>query len=849
MSPQPQLILLSSRGAELPWNVDLVALGLAELQALEDAAAGRGRGPADLDPRVAGLVTDLAAAGPLVLAPPAPAGLVERTAPPRTPSPPDAGAPLVAYLPRTAAVTVSGFALYDALGATAIELSALELLAFLDFRSPSTPDVAFETHRSQAGALALDADRHADLVARLTAAALLEPADTSGGAAHTGGRHATVREQGFAARKTLLAAGNELIRAPADRGRVSVFPMYEEPIPLNLGLGMLFAYGAAYDNGRLLETYEFVPAWMSSVKALRRRLEREGPAVFLFSNYIWSAEQNLVKANLLKEVSPESIMIHGGPSTPKYERDAEAFFAANPGVDIAVRGEGEQTFVEILDALGGKLEGRNGDLSVLADVPGLTYRTRSGVARTPDRPRLADLDILPSPYLLGYYDDVARAGIDFQPVETNRGCPYGCTFCDWGSATNSRIRKFDLQRVFDEIEWGAKNRAETLFIVDANFGIFARDVEITEKIVECYQTYGYPRSLSNCFAKNTTKYTSQICSLLWNAGVSFQPVIALQSMDEQVLGAIARSNIKTEAYDALADHLRDLGATVFTELMMGLPGSSLETFSADLQGCIDREIYATVYDTFVLPNSPMNAPEYREEHQLEIEEVPVRPGVTRPFVVASATFTRDDRDAMQRLRHLFRVFEDVGLLRHVARWVRNATGIREIDFYQALGQYAVDHPDRMPLVHWTMHHMQFVIPPLSWQLFLDEVVGYLVDVMGLPVSSGMQTAVQVQHLLIPDVRRAFPVRVDLPHDYGAWYLEIRAAYRRREPWWEVVPKLETFGPAPFEVVGSEATNASLYGTDLLTDFAKFFELESPIMRGARTIEHRLDASPLTYSAS
>ncbi len=82
------------------------------------------------------------------------------------------------------------------------------------------------------------------------------------------------------------------------------------------------------------------------------------------------------------------------------------------------------------------------DLSVLATVPGIGYRDRTGVHRTENRDRIADLDILPSPFLSGLFRPFEEVPDVFVTIETNRGCPYGCTFCDWGSATASRIRQF-----------------------------------------------------------------------------------------------------------------------------------------------------------------------------------------------------------------------------------------------------------------------------------------------------------------------------------------------------------------------------------------------------------------------
>lgn len=50
------------------------------------------------------------------------------------------------------------------------------------------------------------------------------------------------------------------------------------------------------------------------------------------------------------------------------------------------------------------------------------------------------MPIFPSPYLTGEFDEIDPARWRSATIETNRGCPYGCTYCDWGSATLSRIR-------------------------------------------------------------------------------------------------------------------------------------------------------------------------------------------------------------------------------------------------------------------------------------------------------------------------------------------------------------------------------------------------------------------------
>ena len=101
------------------------------------------------------------------------------------------------------------------------------------------------------------------------------------------------------------------------------------------------------------------------------------------------------------------------------------------------------------------------------------------------------MDVLPSPYLDGVFDHYGAA-VDAAIVESNRGCPFGCTFCDWGSATNQKVRKFDLQRVKDEIEWIGRHEVRVIWVADANFGIYERDIELAEWICEVKKKSTHP---------------------------------------------------------------------------------------------------------------------------------------------------------------------------------------------------------------------------------------------------------------------------------------------------------------------------------------------------------------------
>ena len=367
-----------------------------------------------------------------------------------------------------------------------------------------------------------------------------------------------------------------------------------------------------------------------------------------------------------------------GPNTPKYGPDVERFFADHPHVDIAVHGEGEADLRRAPRRASGSRRRRPGRLSALARRAGLELprprRRRQHRHARSHRPIST-----PSrrPILTGLFDGFIPAGpLGGVALETNRGCPYGCTFCDWGSATLSRVRKFDLDRVFAELEWCAKNQIQTVGIADANFGIFERDVEIAEKIAELKATYGYPKIIGNNYAKNTVKHLSKIIEIFTEAGIVAEGKMSMQTFDDETLTIIRRKNIKVEKYDELSVEFRRNGLPLSVDLMLGLPGSTPETFRNDLQACVDRDVRAIDPPTMLLPNSPMNEPEYREEHGIMAS-----PG---EYVKETASYTRAEWDQMHRLGAGFWLFENFGILRQVAGYVRGETGRREVDFYEPL---------------------------------------------------------------------------------------------------------------------------------------------------------------------
>lgn len=555
-------------------------------------------------------------------------------------------------------------------------------------------------------------------------------------------------------------------------GRIPVYAIWHEGVGPLLSLGMLTAAARHHDGGALTDRYEIrrPETAQEFLDDLRRR--GPGPAVLLCSDYVWSLEQNLAAARSALALNPDLVVIHGGPSCPKYEGDAEAFLDTHgPVAHVLTRGEGEHLLCELLNTLAptsttglANPAGPVIDHTALAAIAGVTFRTPDGTTvRTPDRDRITNLDELPSPYLTGEFDHIPASAWNYcMSVETNRGCPYGCTFCDWGSSTLSRIRKFDIDRVTAEIQWAADRGVMSLNIPDANFGIMSRDVDTARRIADIRRRTGFPQLISYYPAKNTTKHLTRIMDILLEAGVAPAATLSLQSSDPATLEAIQRSNISVDHYVALAADYRRHGYPLQGDLLLGLPGQTYEGYRRDLQFNLDHEITPRTWQVRILPNAPMNDPEYREEFRIVSDEW--------HRIVSTSTFSEEDRARMMRLRNVEIITERLGVLRHVMRWLQWDHGIPATDLMDHILEVTSSAPRRFPHLTWVVEYFDLhPTVPVGWTTFYDEIRQLVVQDYRVEDGGALDTVLALQQFLMPAPGREFPATITLAHDYLAYY--------------------------------------------------------------------------------
>ncbi len=605
-----------------------------------------------------------------------------------------------------------------------------------------------------------------------------------------------------------------------------------------LALGTVVAYAKAFEGGRLTDEYCFAPILYTAPHRLPNLLSHlaDWPTVFLFSDYTWTRDANLAMCAVVKEQLPLALTIHGGPEMPKYAGDAERFFGDNPSVDCGVRGEGEATLAALLAALVPTIPEwsqatRLPDLTPLTEVVGLTVRTPDGLVTTGDRERIMDLDSIPSPYLTGLLDDDGRRKADAVVLESNRGCPYGCTFCDWGSATLSRIRKFSLDRVKAEMEWAARRGIANVGLADANFGILERDVELAEWAVELKQKYGAPTEFQVTYAKSRVQNLTRIVRILAEAEILTQAAISVQTMDEEVLQIVRRKNLDVEQHVPLVQEIDYLGLPIYSDIMLGLPGSTVDTVRADLQFCIDREIHYRPNPTQLLVNSPMNEESYRQAHGIV-----AKPG---EYLLESRTYSREGMRVMMDMAEYALMADRRGTLRELATYVRSELRVPETRFYDLLIEAGADSRRWPHLGYLNTVATRAFVPPGSWTAVIEEIGDFMVE-LGIADDDALATVLAVQRALIPMPGRSFPETLQLPHDYVGWHACVRAARNRvaEGRWVDEVQPLRSFGPGELVIHDDADSCNRVVGTKPRGSWQEIvWELDTPVARAAQRVKH------------
>jgi radical SAM superfamily enzyme YgiQ (UPF0313 family) len=316
-------------------------------------------------------------------------------------------------------------------------------------------------------------------------------------------------------------------------------------------------------------------------------VEAFDPDVLGASAYLWSFPTFVEVARRTRARRPDTTVIFGGPSA-RPEMFALAPFAPfSTEVDALVLGEGEEVIVDLLQM-------RDRGRDALRAVPGLAVFGRRGWEQTPERP-LPQLDGLPSPYQMGLVPQGYSAHL-----ETFRGCPLSCSFCQWGDlSTTTRI--FSKEYLIRELEAFARIGACGAIIVDAALNLNPRAFR---NLFAAEREVGFLRTAHF----NTEIYPSHMTDdhLAFLEMVEADSVgIGLQSYDKEVLKRVERP-FQEERFERVVHDVARIVPDATVEIIVGLPGDNPDSFRRTLERARKLPVCVRVFRCVVLPNALMS---------------------------------------------------------------------------------------------------------------------------------------------------------------------------------------------------------------------------------------------------
>jgi putative methyltransferase len=465
-------------------------------------------------------------------------------------------------------------------------------------------------------------------------------------------------------------------------------------------IGSLWAYAMQFAD--LRDSYQLTDIlfWRRPIAQVVDQMT--DPDVVGFSTYVWNEQYNLALAREVRKRWPEVLVVFGGPQVPIRRLD---YLAQHPFIDVLVHHEGEAAFTALLRE-------RARSPHDYAAVPGCTVRQAGGIVRTEPARRLMSLDSLASPYLTGVFDDLFSQYPDATwnaVMETNRGCPYRCTFCDWGTLTYSKMTKVPLDRVLGEIEWLAQHGVSYVMPADSNFGIFPeRDLAIVDAFVSCHARFGCPSAVGMNFAKHSNQRLVEMAARLHTAGLLKGLTVSMQSMSPTVLEAIQRVNLASNRFGEILGACNRRGIPTYTELILGLPNETYASWKTGLCDALECGQHSQLESWLLelLENAPLNDPSalsrfgmktVRLRNYCFVFDWKEREEISELVDIVYETSSMPYEDFQRSIGFSMIIYNchAYGWTQFLSRYLRHVQNVTYYEFYSLLEKWIRDRPQSL----------------------------------------------------------------------------------------------------------------------------------------------------------
>lgn len=401
----------------------------------------------------------------------------------------------------------------------------------------------------------------------------------------------------------------------------------------------------------VLPTIEF----LTDIDDIKKEISKNPPDIFGVSLYVWNFEISLEICKWVKETYPKCLIITGGPH--QYFKHNLEWFKLYDFVDASLPSDayGEIAIFDILENI-------NEDNSIDWNrVERIAYpsKKRGTVLYSPkatyklmfdwDYPAF-ESQLEPMYLYHARFKEIYPNSPIHVKLETTRGCPYECTFCDWGGGVGTKVIKKDLINIYRDIDCMLLFNPSSIYICDANFGINGdRDVEIIKFIADKKKNYlgkVFPNVQYGGFAKTNKhfRYLKDILTVEAESGLSYVYKISIQSFNRDVLKNVKRTDLRIDEHWELSEYLKkNYKYESFIELIIGLPGITVDKWYEEFTIPYDKNTHVRAYEWYLLPEAESYSQEYRYRYKMGISPKGTQSHLSIPneIVVENNTLSRD----------------------------------------------------------------------------------------------------------------------------------------------------------------------------------------------------------------
>src|SRR3989304_5119136 len=338
---------------------------------------------------------------------------------------------------------------------------------------------------------------------------------------------------------------------------------YHHPLFPPLGLAYLAAVLEQNDfEVRIMDC----PVCEMNHEKLKADLASFEPTLVGIASMTATIPSALKSARVAKEACPDAKVIMGGPHATFADTEILAEEAA---VDLVVRGEGEETLLELAQ--------NSPKLDRLGEIKGITFRENDQIVKTPDGPFIQTLAELPRPaYKYLPIEKYRIHGRKFLPIMTSRGCPFQCSFCVASQMFGAKFRARSPKNVVDELEWlRDEYEAEGVSFHDDTLTLDRKRIlDICDEIIE--------RKIRLAWGCQTRvdQVSREVLSKMRKAGCN-EVSFGVESGCQRILDAVHK-RVSIQQCENAIKWAKDEGLFVAVSTIVGYPGETKETMKQTL---------------------------------------------------------------------------------------------------------------------------------------------------------------------------------------------------------------------------------------------------------------------------